>query len=123
MMLYIASEYSEVPAGRYPSDGEFNGERFREEFLLPALRDHQNVTVKFEGTEGYGSSFLDEAFGGLVREGYYSAHELHRRLKLESDDPVFLMYVKQAWRYINNPVSKSVLMKNIAENQKLAATE
>lgn len=98
--IRISSAFSEVPLGRYPSDGEFSGERFREEFLKPALEQGE-VVVEIDGTEGYGSSFLEEAFGGLVRKGYYSAAELHDCLKIETADPGFAVYSTLIWKYID----------------------
>ncbi|HEY5036126.1 MAG TPA: STAS-like domain-containing protein [Chthoniobacterales bacterium] len=99
--IRIASAFSEVPLGRYPSDGEFSGERFREEFLKPALEEG-GVIVQIDGTEGYGSSFLEEAFGGLVRKGYYTPVQLHERLEIETADPGFEVYSSLIWKYIDD---------------------
>ena len=68
--ICIAKDYSRSPAGRYESDGPFSGERFRTAFLVPAIQDKRNLVIELDGTRGYGSSFLEEAFGGLVRLGY-----------------------------------------------------
>ena len=43
------------------------GEGSRERFLEEPLTKGEHVTVEFDGTVGYGSSFLEEAFGGAVR--------------------------------------------------------
>lgn len=68
----IAADYSKVPGGRYIKDGPFSGQDFREKVLLPMFREakRQNkiLQVNLDGGYGYGSSFLDEAFGGLARE-------------------------------------------------------
>ena len=68
----IAEDYSKVPGGRYIEDGPFSGQDFRENILLPKFQEakRQNVIlqVNLDGGYGYGSSFLDEAFGGLARE-------------------------------------------------------
>jgi hypothetical protein len=103
--ITIAKDFSDVPLGRYPSDGKFSGERFREEFLKPALQKDK-VTVNIDGTEGYGSSFLDEAFGGLVRKGYYTEPELRSRLTVECVDPTFKLYANLIWKYIKEAVRK-----------------
>ena len=57
--------------------------------------------MEIDGTEGYGSSFLEEAFGGLVRKGYCTAAELHDRLKIETADPAFKVYSTLIWKYID----------------------
>jgi hypothetical protein len=70
----VGSDFSDVPSGRTNADGDFNGERFRTEHLVPALRTADRVRVLLDNTEGFGSSFLEEAFGGLIRvEGFTKA--------------------------------------------------
>ena len=102
----IAKDFSDTPLGRYPEDGPFSGERFREEFLYPALKEHGTASVSIDGTEGYGSSFLDEAFGGLVRKGYYTAKQLEEVLKIECGDPDYAIYRDLIWKYINEARKK-----------------
>lgn len=99
----IAKQFSTEPAGRFPTDGPNSGERFRNELLLPALLSTQKVVVILDGAEGYGSSFLEEAFGGLVREGKFSAADLHDRLEIVSEEDASL--VQEAWDYIDTAVS------------------
>jgi len=101
MHLSIAKDFSDVPWGRYPEDGDYCGENFRERHLVPPLLDRtEKVIVELDGVEGFGSSFLDEAFGGMVRKGYFTADELKARLKVETTQPEFQMYVTLIWRYI-----------------------
>ena len=99
--IKIAEEYSDTPLGRYADDSDFNGERFREDFLRPALSGTETVTVDIDGAEGYGSSFLEEAFGGLVRKGYFSSADLHSRLRIDCADPDFILYRDLIWKYID----------------------
>lgn len=69
--INIANEYTKTPGGRFKSEGEFSGEDFRETILLPkyleAVKLNQPLCINLDGGYGYGSSFLEEAFGGLVR--------------------------------------------------------
>ncbi|WP_066589826.1 STAS-like domain-containing protein [Sphingomonas pruni] len=92
-VINIARDFSRAPAGRYVSDGPNSGERFRTEFLVPALSGEQAVTVELDGTRPYGSSFLEEAFGGLVRLGFV-AGDLLRRINLHSSDPSLVSEIK-----------------------------
>lgn len=81
--INIAKDFSPSPAGRFPNDGPYNGERFRDEFLAPALRGSGDVTVILDGVSGFGSSFLEEAFGGLIRTGIIDLHSAESRLKIK----------------------------------------
>ena len=94
--INIAKEFSKVPLGRFPDDSEFNGTRFREEWLVPALSKSECLEICFDGAEGYGSSFLEESFGGLVRLCGYSSAELATKLVFVSDeDPTLVDEVRQ----------------------------
>jgi len=80
----LAKEFNVRPFGRYRKDGDRSAQVFREDLLLPALRAHDHVTVDLSGTNFYGSSFLEEVFGGLVREGF-TKDELDRKLTVLHD--------------------------------------
>lgn len=84
-MINVARDFSRAPAGRFISDGPNSGERFRDQFLKPALDEGKEVVVELDGTRGYGSSFLEEAFGGLVRAGY-TALDVVKRVHLKTKD-------------------------------------
>lgn len=95
LTLEIARDFSPVPAGRYRSDGAHSGEVFREEHLRPALTKAEIVKVVLDGAEGYGSSFLEEAFGGLVRSGEIDSNDALRRIELVSDeDPTLVSEIQ-----------------------------
>ena len=83
--IRVAEQFTRYPAGRNESDGPFSGERFRKEFLEPALSGGHRVVIYLDGTRGYGSSFLEEAFGGLVRKGY-TPDRLNAALEFDSND-------------------------------------
>lgn len=99
MKISIAKQFSEAPAGRHAKDGPYSGERFREEFLAPALEQNEVVEIDLDGALGYGSSFLEEAFGGLVRVRGLRADELHRRLHFRS---TLALYPERIWSYIED---------------------
>lgn len=96
--ILLATEFSPFPAGRYYTDGPNSGERFREEFLVPALKRSEPVVIELDGTLGFGSSFLEEAFGGLVRVHGYTAAELKALLDLKCSVST---YTKRVWQYID----------------------
>ncbi len=102
MLIVIAKQFSKTPFGRYTSDSPNSAERFRAEFLVPAFRSNdEKVVVDFRGIAlGVGSSFLEEAFGGLVRKEGVSKNEVLARLEIKSDMPFYQeqisKFVKQA---------------------------
>jgi hypothetical protein len=102
-VISIAKEFSPYPVGRFYGDGPDSGERFRDEYLEPPLRAGDIVQVQLSGTEGYGSSFLDEAFGGIVRKLKLSEQDARARLHVVADDdPVDQGYLAEALEYISD---------------------
>ncbi|MCF7971315.1 MAG: STAS-like domain-containing protein [Methylococcaceae bacterium] len=98
-ILNIAEEYSDTPAGRYLSDGNYSGQRFRDEFLFPALQNNCEVEVILDGTLGCGSSFLEEAFGGLIREKNMDLAEIESKLHITSSRA---LYKNKIWQYLKD---------------------
>ena len=85
------TEFTTRPGGRYRSQGPHSGEEFREEHLKPALDRAEHggwhVDVDMRGTEfGAPVGFLEEAFGGLVRERGHEA--VTGRLRITGDEYV-----------------------------------
>lgn len=64
-------DFSEFPGPRKEIIGPNSGEKFRDTVLLPTITGNPNeaISVNLDGTAGYGSSFLEESFGGLIRAG------------------------------------------------------
>ena len=71
-VINIANDFTKTPGGRHIEEGPFSGEEFREKILFPAfqevIKERGTLTVNLDGGYGYGSSFLEEAFGGLARK-------------------------------------------------------
>ncbi len=102
MEIRIARDFSRAPAGRYRNDGPRSGEAFRQDYLVPALKKADKVVVYLDDVEGYGSSFLEEAFGGLVRVDGLTSEELHRLLTVETTDDA---WKEEIWAYIEQSSS------------------
>ena len=83
--INVAQEFSRHPAGRYLGDGPFSGQAFRTRYLVPAIRSNERVIIELDGVRGYGSSFLEEAFGGLVRAGF-SAASIKEHFEFKTDN-------------------------------------
>jgi hypothetical protein len=87
----VARDFTDTPGGRtrqMHAEPGFSGEELRAR-LVPLLRDcldpatpAQVLVVDLDGTAGYAASFLDEAFGGMVREGELDYFKLLGKLIL-----------------------------------------
>lgn len=99
--IVIAKDFSTTPFGRFMADSPFSAEKFRKDFLVPALRSgDQEVVVDFSGIAlGVGSSFLEEAFGGLVRKEGLPKTGIMKRLVIKGDMP---FYKEQIERFIDS---------------------
>ncbi|QFU30250.1 STAS-like domain-containing protein [Brevundimonas sp. Bb-A] len=94
-VIKVASDFTRFPYGRYRSQGKFSGEAFRDDVLLPLLKAGQSVEVDLDGTSGLSPSFLEEAFGGLVRAGL-EVERILQQVKIKSDDdPSYIDEVKE----------------------------
>ena len=103
--LSIAKDFSKTPAGRTKkAHGNHSGETFREKVLEPQLRKaidaDSKLTVILDGTAGYPASFLDEAFGGLVRKGSFSKREMKESLIVEAQNSAYQVYRRLIDQYI-----------------------
>ncbi|WP_417415853.1 STAS-like domain-containing protein [Hoeflea sp.] len=100
----IAKDFSPYPVGRDENDSAVNGKKFRTEKLAPAvksaLEQDRIVVIILEGLESVGSSFLEEAFGGLVRNENFTASQLKSVLKFDYEWPGFKTPEEQIWEHI-----------------------
>lgn len=86
--INVATDFSNTPGGRYASEGPFSGELFRKELLIPkyseAVKLETELVINLDGCYGYATSFIEEAFGGLVRE--LKDRDVLKRIKIISQD-------------------------------------
>jgi hypothetical protein len=103
MNLSVATEFSETPGPRSRDEGEFSGELFLDQHLRPryqaAVAAREQLIIDLDGTEGYATSFLEAAFGGLARE--FGPEEVLRVIQLKSEDEPYLAqeiqkYIREA---------------------------
>lgn len=98
------ADYARSPGGRFVADGLFSGEWFRDDVLRPALAaaiaEGGKLEVELDDTSGYGSSFLEEAFGGLIRKRLFPADVVRRSLVFVAKRPLYAPYKALAERYV-----------------------
>lgn len=91
-------DFTEFPGPRFKKLGPYSGQEFRETVLEPAIEEAgPDIEIDLDGTFGYGSSFLEEAFGGLVRRHVITetqAMALSTHIKSE-EDPSLAEEVKE----------------------------
>lgn len=95
-MLIKVAEFSKTPYGRTEEDGAYNGKRFRLQHLKPAYGKNttEKISVDFNDIVPPGSSFLDEAFAGLIRYEGMTLDEVWNRLEIISDFPLYEIQIK-----------------------------
>lgn len=94
-IIKIAKDFTRFPGGRFKTDGPWSGQQFREEHLKPAFRDYQEVVVQMDDTLGFSSSFLEEAFGGLIRVENFRGDFIRERLNFQSSDPAIISQIRK----------------------------
>jgi len=86
--LFIARDFSETPGPRTRPEGDHSGQAFLEDCLLPKFEEARSrgvhLFVDMDGTEGYATSFLEEAFGGLARR--YTPSQVLEIVRFKSID-------------------------------------
>lgn len=106
--INLVSEFSRKPFGRYRKHYEDrSGQAFREDFLVPSLKDGGYVHVNLDGYNRYGRSFIDEAFGGLIREEGFDKKYLDEHLTYSHsllDSVIFLIKerIETAYKDVKN---------------------
>lgn len=87
----IARDFSPNPGPRYARQGPNSGESLRRRLIRLLDSFPGVITIDLDGTRGIGSSFLDEAFGGLVRSERKPKDEVLRRFRFRSSlDPSYV---------------------------------
>jgi hypothetical protein len=92
MKINIREEFGYAPGPRYIREGDLSAELFRREFLLPAMKkaiqEKVILTVDVDGTAGFGKSFFEESFGGLIREEGLDYKDIVDHLEVISNEEV-----------------------------------
>ncbi|GGF65791.1 hypothetical protein GCM10011332_19870 [Terasakiella brassicae] len=95
--INICKDFSNEPGGRYKKHGAGSGEAFFDT-LVQAFATGEDVVIELDGVRGYGASFLEESFGGIVRKGIVSIGDVKKRLKLVTAKKYL---EEEIWTYID----------------------
>lgn len=97
MTFSIARNFTETPGPRFRRQGPFSGELFRGKLLELLRRVDGQILIDLDGTRGFGSSFLDEAFGGLIMSEGLTKDDVLRRFRFKSDaDPSYVVQIMES---------------------------
>ena len=103
--INVGKDFSGHPIGRYREDGPESGQVFREDLLIPKLRElgsNEKLEIILDDeVEGYGSSFLVEAFAGVVKVGFMNSDELLKKLTFSYRDEDFAFFETKIKQYIS----------------------
>ena len=106
MVAIRVADHARSPGGRYITDGPYSGEWFRNEVLAgelrAAIRNGEVLEVELDWTSGYGTSFLEEAFGGLIRCNIVTSEEAKRYLRIVAKSALYEPYRVLAERYLRS---------------------
>ncbi len=103
--LKISVDFSDTPGPRYKTEGHYSGEEFRTEMLYPRLKEAigkgDKLIIDLDGAQGYGTSFLEEAFGGLIRNDGLGYDDIIKHIEIVSEEEPYLIddiqqYLKDA---------------------------
>lgn len=108
MIKVRVAEFTRTPGPRYKSEGSHSAEEFREKVLEPAFMQAtlrgQPVSVDLDGTMGFGSGFLEEISGGMVRK--FGAKSVHQFLFFSClEEPYILDEIK---RYVDESLKEAL---------------
>lgn len=104
MKIMNVTDFTEFPGPRYIRLGPNSGEEYRTKHLIPAIKEFgAEICVNLDGTMGYGSSFLEEAFGGLVRENVPESTVLQLVSNIVSEEDPSL--IDEVSDYVNDAIA------------------
>lgn len=113
MNLSIAKDFSPYPDGRYRKDGDWCGEAFRDDKLLPAfkaaMKQGDTLEISLDGVQILSPSFLDEAFGGLVRkliEQGVGVDLIEKTIKITATSSELDYFIAKAMGYMRTAAHK-----------------
>lgn len=104
--ISISKDYTCTPGPRNPDEGKYSGEDFLDVVLEPSWQFSRlkktHLHVDLDGTEGYATSFLEAAFGGLARK--YGIQVVLDSIQYKSEEEPYL--IDEIKSYIRDALNK-----------------
>ncbi len=99
----IAVEFGRTPSARKDEEGKLSGMELRgilKPLIYQCINANEILVVDLDGTAGYGTSFLEEVFGGLIRIEGFSFRDLKQYVEFKTDEDPELE--DEIWEYISD---------------------
>lgn len=101
--FYVVKDFSRTPSARVAKEGKFPGTDLRDKItplIKQAIEENRTFLIDLDGASGYGTSFLEEVFGGLIRVEHFKYSDLKTCLLIKSDEEPEL--IDEIWEYIED---------------------
>ncbi|RYX84645.1 DUF4325 domain-containing protein [bacterium] len=97
-IIRISKDFSTTPGARYRSDGKFSGQEFYENILSQkfekSLSQNKQLIIDLDGTYGFATSFLSEAFNRLSMA--FGSDVVWSNIKIiSSEEPYLIDEIKE----------------------------
>ena len=105
-ILSIPLEFSRIPGPRTRTEGPRSAEEFNEDIFFERVQNAINkklkITVILDGSHGYGTSFLEQVFGGAAR--MFGSNTILQLLEIVTEEEPYLKediisYIKDVAKY------------------------
>ena len=105
--IHLAVDFSRYLGGRYRADGPWSGQQFRDDMLVgrfdEARAQGAKLVIVLDGVAAVPSSFLEEAFGGLLRiREDLSLGDVESTLEVTAAEPELLPFARLARNYMRS---------------------
>lgn len=99
MKINIRYQFSEILGGEYKKDGNFSGEEFKEQMLIPIWRLYKDkndiIEIDMDGTYGVPENWLIGAFGTFVIEEHLKRDDIERFHFISEEEPNLIEKIKE----------------------------
>lgn len=87
-IINVANDFSLMPSGRHRSDGSYTGDHFYEILIkeIEKVPEDEKIIINFDGVLAAGSSFLEQAFAGLIREKKISKNQFFNKFEIVANE-------------------------------------
>lgn len=101
----LLSDFTSFPGFRDETQSKgSSGEKFRDEFLIPALKRHGKIVVDLDTNvkKAILPSFLEEAFAGLSRIKQWDVNDFNKHIEIKTKDSEYVSDIEHYVKICNH---------------------